>query len=101
MSSPKTSATCSQARSAVNTLAFNRQASDKQSRSAKHSSALRIKLRILPACSASRTGISTAVAKGFTPDDPLLRTGQLRDSISHQVQGLDAVVGSTSEVMVY
>src|SRR5205814_4154762 len=41
------------------------------------------------------------VAKGFTPDDPLLRSGELRDSISHQVEGLTAVAGSTSDVMVY
>lgn len=38
---------------------------------------------------------------GFSPNEPLLRTGELRDSISHQVQGLTAAVGSTSEVMVY
>lgn len=38
---------------------------------------------------------------GFTPNDPLLRTGGLRDSISREVQGLEAVVGSTSDVMVY
>ena len=41
------------------------------------------------------------LAKGFTENDPLLRTGQLRDSISHQVGGLEAVIGSTSDIMVY
>lgn len=41
------------------------------------------------------------VAAGFTPNDPLLRTGALRDSISHQIDTLDAVIGSTSEIMVY
>lgn len=38
---------------------------------------------------------------GFSPDEPLLRTGELRESISHEVKGLNAVVGSTSDVMVY
>jgi hypothetical protein len=41
------------------------------------------------------------VASGFTANDPLLRTGKLRASISHQVGGLDAVIGSDSEIMVY
>ena len=41
------------------------------------------------------------VAKGYTANDPLLRTGELRDSIGHQVGGLEAVVGSTSDIMVY
>lgn len=39
--------------------------------------------------------------KGYDPDEPLLRTGQTRDSISHQVDGLDAVIGSPSQIMVY
>lgn len=38
---------------------------------------------------------------GFTENDPLLRTGKLRDSIGHEVHGLDAVVGSASDLMVY
>lgn len=41
------------------------------------------------------------VAQGFTENDPLLRTGALGDSISHQIEGLEAVIGSTSDVMVY
>jgi HK97 gp10 family phage protein len=41
------------------------------------------------------------VRQGFTPDDPLLRSGELRDSVSHTVNGLDAVIGSDSDVMVY
>lgn len=41
------------------------------------------------------------VAKGFTEDDPLRRTGELRDSVSREVHGLDAVVGSTSDLMIY
>jgi len=40
------------------------------------------------------------VAKGFAPNKPLLRTGKLKDSISYQVAGLHAAVGSTSDVMV-
>ena len=41
------------------------------------------------------------VRLGFTENDPLLRTGELRDSISRKVHGLDAVIGSDSDVMVY
>ena len=41
------------------------------------------------------------VSKGFTENDPLLRTGQLRDSISHKTHGLEAHIGSTSEIMVW
>ena len=41
------------------------------------------------------------LALGFTEDDPLLRSGALRDSVSNQVSGLEAVVGSTSDIMVY
>lgn len=39
------------------------------------------------------------IEKGFTPNDPLLRTGGLRDSISHKVDGFKAAVGSESEIM--
>lgn len=39
--------------------------------------------------------------KGFIENDLLLRTGQLRDSIEHEVKGLEAVIGSKDEVMVY
>jgi HK97 gp10 family phage protein len=46
--------------------------------------------------------IQDRVAKGYTPDDPLLRSGELRDSIKHEVATPTmAVVGSTSEIMVY
>ena len=39
---------------------------------------------------------------GFTPDDPLLRDGELiRDSIKHEVAGADAVIGSPEEVAAY
>ena len=40
--------------------------------------------------------------KGYSPpDNPLLRTGDLRNSISSKVDGLEAVVGSTSEIAPY
>ena len=41
------------------------------------------------------------VHKGFTENDPLLRTGGLRDSISSEVHALEAAIGSTSDIMVY
>jgi hypothetical protein len=39
--------------------------------------------------------------KGFTPNDPLLRTGALRDSIHHKVVDKVAYVGSDSDILVY
>jgi HK97 gp10 family phage protein len=39
------------------------------------------------------------VQQGYTENDPLLRSGELRDSISHETGGLEAVIGSTSPVM--
>ncbi len=39
--------------------------------------------------------------QGYDPDEPLLRTGGLRDSIEHEVHGLEAVIGSKSQIMVY
>jgi HK97 gp10 family phage protein len=41
------------------------------------------------------------VQQGYTENDPLLRSGSLRDSISHEIEGDTAAVGSTSDVMVY
>lgn len=39
---------------------------------------------------------------GFSPpDNPLLRTGEMRDSIDHEVHHLEAVVGATDEKMVF
>ena len=38
---------------------------------------------------------------GFAPNDPLERTQALKNSISREVQGSEAVVGSTSDVMVW
>lgn len=41
------------------------------------------------------------VSQGFSADEPLLRTGGLRDSISRQVEGNEAAIGSTSDIAVY
>lgn len=38
---------------------------------------------------------------GFTPNDPLLRRGDLRDSFKHQTGDQQAVIGSTSPIMAY
>lgn len=38
---------------------------------------------------------------GYPVDAPLLRTGDLRDSIEHEVSGLEAVIGSKSEIAEY
>jgi len=38
---------------------------------------------------------------GYPSDAPLLREGQLRDSIEHEVSGLEAVVGSKSDIAAY
>lgn len=41
------------------------------------------------------------MSKGFTPNDPLERTHALENSISHEIDTLEAVIGSTSDVMVW
>lgn len=41
------------------------------------------------------------VKKGFSENDPLLRTGDMRDTINHQVSGKEAHVGSDSDIAVY
>lgn len=41
------------------------------------------------------------VAQGFTPNDPLLRTGHLRDSIGRRVGDREAVIGSDEPVAVF
>jgi phage gpG-like protein len=38
------------------------------------------------------------VRLGYTEDEPLLRSGQLRDSIESEVAGLAAIVGTKSEL---
>ncbi|MFO0906773.1 MAG: hypothetical protein U0794_00170 [Isosphaeraceae bacterium] len=39
--------------------------------------------------------------KGFTENDPGLRTGEMRDSIEHVVEGDEAQVGSNDDKLVY
>ncbi|MCQ8279863.1 hypothetical protein NFI95_15570 [Acetobacteraceae bacterium KSS8] len=41
------------------------------------------------------------VRQGFTENDPLLRTGEMRDSIEHTVQGKTAYVGTDNQIAVY
>ena len=41
------------------------------------------------------------VSKGFTPNDPLLRTGELRDSIGHEVRGRSVAIGSDLDIAIY
>ena len=41
------------------------------------------------------------VAQGFPEDEPLLRTGELRDSIGHEVSGNEAWIGSDSDIAEY
>jgi phage gpG-like protein len=36
---------------------------------------------------------------GYPSDAPLLRTGGLRDSIQHETEGFEAIIGSTDPVM--
>lgn len=39
--------------------------------------------------------------QGYTENDPLLRSGELMESSSHEVHGLEGVAGSTDPRMVY
>ena len=41
------------------------------------------------------------VRQGFPENDPLLRTGEMRDSIEHVVMDGEAQVGSNSDIAVY
>lgn len=41
------------------------------------------------------------LAKGYTENDPLLRSGDRRDSIVHEVGEWEAIVGSTDEKMPF
>jgi len=45
--------------------------------------------------------IQDRINKGFTPDDPLLRTGELRNSIEVQSEGHEAIVGTPDAVALY
>jgi hypothetical protein len=40
-------------------------------------------------------------AAGFTPNDPLLASGEMRDTFGHRREGLEVVIGSTDEKMIY
>lgn len=41
------------------------------------------------------------VRQGYTPNDPGLRNGDMRDSITHETKHLEAVVGSDSDKLVW
>lgn len=41
------------------------------------------------------------VKQGYSENDPLLREGDLRDSIEREVEKTEAIVGSTSEIMPF
>jgi phage gpG-like protein len=45
--------------------------------------------------------VEDRIAQGYSANEPLLREGSLRSSISHEVKGLEAVIGSTSDIAVY
>ncbi len=40
-------------------------------------------------------------AKGYAVPNPLLRTGDLRDSIQYEVTAFEAIIGSTSPIAMY
>lgn len=44
---------------------------------------------------------SAKIAKGYPVDAPLLATGEMRDSIVKEVQGLEAVIGSMDEKLAF
>lgn len=41
------------------------------------------------------------IAKGYSPDEPLLRDGTMRDSIQHTVTGNEAHIGSDDKIAEY
>jgi hypothetical protein len=41
------------------------------------------------------------VRQGYSEDDPGLRSGEMRESIGHQVQGPEAQIGSNDDKLVY
>ncbi|UZJ58553.1 hypothetical protein OKW98_18420 [Pseudomonas sp. KU26590] len=49
---------------------------------------------------ADATEASKSLA-GYPMDAPLLATGEMRNSITHRTSGLETVIGSTDEKMVY
>ncbi len=51
--------------------------------------------QLTPATQADR------VRKGYTANDPLLRSGELRDSIKITIKGRKAIVGSDMDIMLW
>lgn len=45
--------------------------------------------------------VQDRLAQHYSPDEPLLRDGTLRESYTHEVEGLEAVIGSDSDIAVY
>ncbi len=45
--------------------------------------------------------VEDRIAQGYSPDEPLLREGDLRDSIEHEVGILEAVIGSKSLIAMW
>lgn len=41
------------------------------------------------------------IAKGYPSDAPLLASGEMRDSFTHEVSGMEAIIGSTDPKMVF
>lgn len=45
--------------------------------------------------------VADRLRQGYSADEMLLRTGELRDSISHVVRGNEASIGSNNPIAVY
>jgi hypothetical protein len=45
--------------------------------------------------------VDDRIAKGYSPDNPLLRSGETRDSIEHKVVGHEGYVGSDSDILFW
>lgn len=45
--------------------------------------------------------VQDRLRQGFTPDDPLVRSGELRESIEIEHRGGEATVGSANSVLLY
>lgn len=41
------------------------------------------------------------VKQGYPEDEPLLRSGDMRESVGHKVQGNEVTIGSDSDIAVY
>lgn len=49
----------------------------------------------------AQSTIDDRTAKGYSPDEPLLRTGETRDSIEHKVIGHEGHIGSDSDILLW